>query len=180
MAHAITPAERPGTAASGSAIGAGIVAGLIGGIAMGMVAMIRAAIVGTGFFTPMQLIAATFYGPDALQAGASSIIVGMCGHLFNSALFGLIFGLVVGRRWSITGALTLGLAWGVVIWLIMTWIVLPAVDNTMRQAVEDMSVWWFIYHLVFGAGLLFTPPLAATFSGRPTTNGHESEEFERP
>jgi uncharacterized membrane protein YagU involved in acid resistance len=102
-----------------------------------------------------------------MQGGPAPIIVGMLVHMMNSAIFGLLFGLVVGRRWSVPAALGLGLLWSVVLWAAMTWITLPIFDPTMQMAVLKTPGWWFFYHLCFGAGLLFTPILAAAFSGKP-------------
>lgn len=156
---------RAGTAASKAAIGAGVVAGFIGGMVMGMMSMIHAAATGAGFFAPLKLIAATFYGSDALSGGAGPIVVGLMAHMMNSGILGLLFALVVGRRWSIGGALGLGLVWGVIIWAIMTWVVLPMADPTMHDAVLKSPGMWFMNHLVFGASLLLTPILARAFSG---------------
>lgn len=158
--------DRAGIAASKEAIGAGIVAGLIAGSVMGLVAMFRAALDGPGFFAPMKLIAATFYGPDALLLGVGPILLGMLFHLFNAAVFGLVFSLLVGRRWSIGGALGAGVVWGLILWLVMTWLVLPWANPLMYDAMMEIPGWWFFYHLVYGATLALTPPLAAAFAHR--------------
>lgn len=144
----------------------GLVAGLIGGIAMAMTAMIRAWAVGMGFWLPPKLIAATFFDVEALIGGAGVIAVGLMVHMAMSAGLGMVFGLVGGSRMSAGAACALGMVYGVVVWTATTYIGLPLVNDVMSERMAMQPVWWFTYHLVFGAMLLFTPPLARSFSTR--------------
>lgn len=124
---------------------------------MGMVAMIRAIAGGMSFWLPMQQIAATFYGSEALLGGFGPTIVGMMIHLMFSAAFGGVVGLFV-YRFSAGATFWVGMLAGIIIWAVMTWIVMPVANPVMHQRVALMNGWWFVYHLVFG-GMLFLTPL---------------------
>lgn len=149
----------------GMALG-GLLAGLIGGVAMAMTAMIRAWVVGMGFWLPPKLIAATFYDVEALVGDAWVVIVGLMIHMVMSAALGAVFGVLGGARASAGAACALGLVYGVVVWAASTYIGLPLVNEVMSERMAMQPVWWFVYHLIFGAMLLFTPPLARSFSTR--------------
>src|SRR5579883_1541316 len=136
--------------ASGEVIGAGIIAGLIAGIILGGFAMAYASIVGAGVWTPMQEIAATFYGPIALLK-TSAAFWGVIIHLVVSALWGILFATIIPRRISPWEAYLGGLLFGIGVWIAMTFLVLPTVDPTMRARVALMPGTWFLLHLAFGA-----------------------------
>lgn len=157
-----------GTAGTRSALSAGAVAGLIAGIGMGLAAMLREwAVSGdaNAFWMPMKLIAATFYGVDALIGGTAVILVGMVTHLAVAAFWGFLFGLFIGGRNSVGGAILYGLIYGVVVWAVMSWIAQPIFNPDMQvRTVGAIPGWWFIYHLVYGGLLCFTPLLARTFA----------------
>lgn len=151
--------------ASARALG-GAVAGMIAAVVMALVAMIRAAAGGLGFWLPMKNIAALFYGVDALIGGAGAAVVGIIIHLIVGAVAGLVLGLLAGNRLNVLTALIAGLVWGVVIWAVNTWIILPLVNQVMLDRVMTAPVWWLVYHLVFGGLLLLIPPLVRAFAGR--------------
>ncbi len=156
--------DRGGTDRGGSAVAGGIVAGLIAGVVMGVVSMLHAAATGLGFFLPLRLIAATAYGVDAEIGGANVITAGLALHLIASMIFGLIFGVLVGRRMHAGVAFVWGLIYGIVVWALMTFIGLPSIDPTMRARVAMMPISWFINHLVFGGMLFLTPLLSRAFA----------------
>lgn len=147
----------------------GLFAGLIAGIVMAMVAMIRASALGLGFWLPVKQIAALWYGTQALIVGAGAIWAGLLSHMMMSVLFGILFGAAVGRDISVGGSFAAGLVYGIVIWAVMTWIVLPFANEVMLERVTLMPWWWFGYHLIFGGMLLLTPPLVKAFAeSRPS------------
>jgi hypothetical protein len=131
---------------------AGVVAGIIGGMLMAMIMMMATAAGGMGLFAPLRLIAATFYGKDAM-AGGAPLIVGLIVHMMNSMVFGVIFAWIAGRRRAAFPALMAGVAFGVAIWAVMTFGGLPMLNPMMRERVVMMPVAWFIAHLAFGMGV---------------------------
>lgn len=151
---------------TGARFTAGAIAGVIAGIVMAMIAMSRAAFVGMSFWFPVEQIAATFYGVDALLGGGGPIIVGVLIHMVTSAVLGGLAGLFLAKL-STAGAFGAGLLVGVVIWALMTFLVLPIANEVMRERVALMSGWWFTYHLVFGGMLFLTPVLFRRLGHRP-------------
>lgn len=135
----------------------GPVAGIIAGIIMAIVSMLITAAMGMGFWLVPKMIAATFLGVDALVGGAGAVILGVIVHLIVSAILGLIFAFLTPRIISASSDFGLGIVFGVVVWAVMTFIVLPLINDVMRDRVALMPFAWFIEHLVFGGSLALTP-----------------------
>ena len=148
---------------TGPSFWGGVVAGLIGGIPMGIAASFKASTVGFSMGLPMEQVAALFYGVDALLGGASVLTVGVSIHLVTSMVYGGIFGIIFVRVRSAAVALIVGLIYGIAIWAFMTYFVLHQINTTMGVRVALIPFWWFIYHLIYGAMLGFTPLLANAF-----------------
>jgi hypothetical protein len=160
MAGAQT-ASRPELEARGGAreiIGAGVVAGIIGGMLMAMIMMMATAAGGMGLLAPLRLIAATFYGKDAMTGGGP-LIVGLMAHVMSSMVFGVIFTGIAGRRLAALPALMGGVAFGVAIWAVMTFGGLPLLNPMMRGRVAMMPAVWFVAHVAFGMGVGSAPAL---------------------
>jgi hypothetical protein len=143
---------------AGEIIKAGVVAGIIGGMLMAMIMMVATAAGGMGLLAPLRLIAATFYGKDAMTGGGP-LIVGLMVHMMNSMVFGVLFAWIAGRRLATLPALMAGVAFGVAIWAIMTFGGLPMLNPMMRESVAMMPVAWFIAHVAFGMGVGSAPAL---------------------
>jgi hypothetical protein len=131
----------------------GIIGGLIGSVLMGMVAMILFPVFGIGsFWQPMNLIAAVFnqnWGTDP-GFGIDSII-GLTVHMMIAAILGLMF--AWGIRTRASGAALVGwaIAWGLVVWVVAHFIVLPLIDPVMGRL---FPVWLFaLAHAMYGLGL---------------------------
>ena len=147
-------------------IGGGI-AGVLAGIAMAIAAMLYAAANGSGLWLPVRSIAATWYGTNALSGGVEVLIVGMLTHLGTSAFCGVVFGALPLSRRRATAALLGGLLWGMVIWAIMSFAVMPWVNPTMYAGTVGREPgWWFALHLIYGATLVVTPSLVRMISAR--------------
>ena len=93
-----------------------------------------------------QGVAATVLGPAALDGGAAAIAVGLALHLAVAFTWSAIF-VVVAREWqplrdalrTPTGALAVAAAYGPVIWLAMSLVVIPlATGRPPRLGVR----WW--------------------------------------
>lgn len=142
----------------------GAVAGLISGVAMILVAMIYSAAIGEGFSFPLKEIAATFVGVEAIIGGAGTILIGAVTHLIVAAAWGAIFGLALPADSTPTAAYGWGLAFGVGVWLVMSFVALPIFNSVMADRVALYSGMWFAYHLVFGVVLGTTPDIARRMS----------------
>lgn len=141
-------------------LGGGAVGGVIGGMVMAMFAMIFAAANGKGFLMPLKLIAATLFSKDAMSGGAGVLLVGLMIHMMASIGWGIIFAAVMRRALSTANGIPIGAIFGIVVWAIMTFVVLPLVNPVMRQSVSMMPGAWFIEHVLFGMGVGLAPLLS--------------------
>ena len=110
---------------------AGFLIGIVAGIIFAMFEMIVAALMGMGFFAPLRMISAIVLGEGALDPSYSlgaAIVVGLIVHMMLSAVYGVIFGLVVSgwallrqRIWVVVVATVYGL----LLWLVNFYIIAP-------------------------------------------------------
>src|SRR5579859_6456501 len=138
----------------------GIIGGLVGGIAMAMLMMIVTAVQGMGFLRPLYLIAALFNQQWAMVQGLDvvPVLIGAMVHMVNSAVFGLMFALLLGliargSRLDVWGWALAGTVWGVVLFVVNQYAVLPIVDPAMAQGAGGVLLWWIVSHLMFGVVL---------------------------
>jgi hypothetical protein len=147
-----------------------IVAGLIASVVMGMVEMIYEAVAGDGFWSPVIYIGATVLrGLQSLQPPAGfhfgGVILGLMGHMMNSAILGLVFTAVVARRIASRGSLIItGAVYGLVVFFVMWNVILPIVDRVML----NLNAPFFAFsHIMWGAALGWLLPAPATATTRP-------------
>src|SRR5919197_3211283 len=95
-----------------SKMGAGIVAGLLAGVLFGMMMQMMTAPAENGMRMPMMAMVAKVVRSD-------SLVVGWLYHLFNSAVIGALFGLILGNRaHSYGGGAGWGLLYGAFWWVL--------------------------------------------------------------
>jgi len=147
-------------------------AALFAGIVMGMLEMLFAALAGSGFWTPLVFIGATVQRdlqtltPPAPFL-AVSVVLGMMGHLLNSVVLGVVFAWFAAPRVrGVAGIVGGGIAFGLIIFVVTWFVVLPLVDPVMLR-VDPAG--FAISHVAWGAtlgGLLARRPAPAlSFSG---------------
>lgn len=143
----------------GDKIKIGIIAGVTGAILMAMWSMGYAAAQGLGLFLPLRLIAATFFGVEALVGGAGVLLTGMMLHFVTASAWGVLFALLLPRDAGYAVSLLAGAAYGgIVVLVVMTYAILPALDQVMRERVELTWFSWVVTHLIYGVVLgLLTP-----------------------
>jgi hypothetical protein len=150
-------------------VGAGIGAGMVAALVMGILAMIVFGARGQGFFTPLQVIAAVLMGSDALVYTFWSTLLGLGIHLITGAFFGALFALIARPIRTQSMRMAAGLTYGTVVFLVMTYLVLPWANPIMAAAIEPG--WFYLYHLAYGAVLPLMLPRRATVT---TTYRRES------
>lgn len=134
------------------------ISGMIAGALMGMWTMIVEAFLpsGTGFWSPMNFIAATvlrYLQNVSASAGfdLAGVVVGVLGHMMNSIIFALIFAyLIAPRIHSMMGEIVAGIVYGILIYVVMWYAVVPLIDPVMLNL---NSLVFFIGHLIFGGVL---------------------------
>ncbi len=133
-------------------------------IAMGMIEMVYEGLVGAGFWSPLVFIGATVLrGLQSVEIPVTfhpaAVVLGTMGHMMNSALFGILFAWLVSRT-AVPRArlLQAGALYGLVIFLVMWYGIVPAVDPVMRNLNGAMFA---IAHIMWGAmlGLALQQPV---------------------
>ncbi|RQH01435.1 ATP-binding protein [Natrarchaeobius oligotrophus] len=165
----ITLPRAPETTESGSALGidgnrlgAAAVASIVAGLAMGLYLQ---------YAQGLLPVIGALYGVD-------NAVVGWITHLFHSVVFGLVFaaGTVrpAARRYHGVAARTgLGIAWGVVLWLVAAGVVMPAWLTAVgvQAVVPNLTGPGLVSHVLWGGvlGGLYTV-LADRFDRTSTTS----------
>lgn len=145
----------------------GAASGVAGGAVMALFSMGVCALTGYGFLFPFKAVGAAFVGADALVGGAGVVVYGLVLHLLASVAFGVLFAAGARRTSASTsGAALGGLAYGLVILVLMTYVVLPLVNPTLRERVVLMPGAWFTHHVLYGLGLSLAWISSRYLSGR--------------
>lgn len=135
----------------------GAVVGAVAGVAMAGWAMVTSLIGGNGFLTPVQLIAATFFGEDALKLTPLVFVTGLLLHMATSMTLGAMIGPALGWPMSAWASGVIGVLWGVVAWAVFTFVIMPQGNVVMRLATDKIPVTWFLGHVIFGGVLGLMP-----------------------
>jgi hypothetical protein len=137
---------------------AGAVAGLVAGVVFGLMMQLMSAPAPDG--TPMSMMVMV-----AQVVGSSSVAVGWLYHLFNSAVIGAAFGLLLGgrARSSVGRSLLLGAGWGILWWVLGGLILMPLFLGMppfaplrmapMRPVAMGSLMGHLVYGVVLGASL---------------------------
>lgn len=147
----------------------GAIVGLIAGMVMAMWAMIVAAMMGAGLLASPQMIAEPLFGPFHMCTfNPGAFVVGLMIHMMFSLVFGIVFaaiwqGINQGGIVPIIG----GMVYGVMIWLVMSYVVAPVVGSHIAQ---EMPTWaWLVAHLMFGVVLGLWPAVRYADFRAPAT-----------
>ncbi len=142
-------------------------AGIIASIVMGMIDMIYEAVAGAGFWSPVVFIGATVLrGLQSLQAPVpflfGGVVLGLMGHMMNSVILGFIFARIFSRSAKSQGGLAgVGAVYALAVFVVMWYVVVPAVDPVMRQL---NGTAFGIAHIMWGAvlGWVVSQPAGTT------------------
>jgi hypothetical protein len=159
----------------------GVIAGITGGVLMMIFTMLSTATyLHLGFFTPMYAIAVPLIGEKPLMTSVKDgafylafgpALLGLAVHLFWSALWGLIFGLLA-RRLHLSGgtAILSGLVYGVLVMLVMIFVVLPifGTSNAFQLLGPFSLLLTAANALFYGMSLGLWPVLQPQFFAGPT------------
>lgn len=128
----------------------GVAAGLVAGVVFGLIMQFSSAPTPEGGTIPgMQMV--------AMVVRSNSIAVGWLYHLFNSAVIGALFALVLGNRiHGYSGGFSSGALWGIVWWVLGALILMPllldmpAFASLRMPPMRPMAMGSLIGHLVYG------------------------------
>jgi hypothetical protein len=143
---------------------AGVISGLIGGVLMAVWAMISTTAQGLGAFAVLELIGAAFRGPEALIKGPFTLVFGIVLHLVVASAFGVLFATLVRRDTPATIATIAGFAYGLGLFVLMSFVVVPVVDPVMSNRVSMMIGTVLTMHVLYGFGVGLAPRLRREFA----------------
>jgi hypothetical protein len=147
---AVRPGDREGWR---RVLGGGAAAGVLGGVFIAAILVVMNLMQGRGFWAAFKGAGAPFLGERAMQPGfdAVAVLVGALCHFAISIGWGILFAaLVYGVSRGATVAL--GIAWGVVVWLGMYYVVLPLAGLGEMASASPVGL-AVLNHLVFGLGV---------------------------
>ncbi|HEX8006725.1 MAG TPA: hypothetical protein VF482_09900 [Trebonia sp.] len=129
----------------------GVAIGIAAGVVMAVWLMVVTWITGSGFWTPLNLVAHTFYRSAPLNAtfSAPAMVIGLAVHMTVAGIFGIAIAAFAQRR---PAKRSLVIAGGIlfvgVVWPVMQYGVWYSLD---KMAAGEVTTWIFAFgHLVFG------------------------------
>jgi hypothetical protein len=136
---------------------AGIVAGLIAGLPFGIMMQLMLAPTPEGNQVPMMMMV-------AMVVRSENLLAGWLYHLFNSAVIGALFGVLLGTAAdaNTSRSLALGTAWGVVWWIVGALILMPlllgmpAFAALRMPPMRPVAMGSLLGHLIYGVILGLT------------------------
>ncbi len=137
----------------------GAIGGIIAGLVFAMFEMVMAALLNGAFFGPLRMIGAIVLGREALQPSyplLTAIVVGLVVHMMLSAIYGIVFALIVAAVPALASSpaalIAAASVYGLVLWLVNFYVVAPLADWVWFT--QSNPVVQFIAHTVmFGAVL---------------------------
>lgn len=158
---------------------AGCAAGIVLAFALGLQALSR----GLSFAYPFRLLSRGFFNDSTRNEGLIWLLAGVGLHFSASIALGIGFSYLIrchvpGDQNQVAGdrAFVSGVGYGAMVWVGMTFILLPAFNPTFRSYVMRQSLWWFLFHVFFGVTLMMVPDLRRALmrrSYRKTQRPHE-------
>lgn len=132
-------------------IRAGVVGGVVGGLVMAGFAMTTMWLVGSGFWTPVNLIANTFWRGAPLDGtfSVAGLVIGVAVHMVMALLFATLIAIGASRLPANRSLVVAGgLVFAPILWVVMQYGIWHEVDG---QAAEAFTPWVMaIAHLLFG------------------------------
>lgn len=143
----------------GRAFGGGIVAGIVAGLVLAAINVGMNVAEGRDIWPALKGAGIPFLGERAAQPGfdLEAVLVGAGSHLGISIIWGLLFATLFNGA-SKLGTVALGAVWGVVVWLVMYYLVLPIAGFSELPKMVPMNQ-AVVMHVLFGVilGIAFLP-----------------------
>ena len=153
MVAAMPTLNEHGELKATKVLSAGAVAGILAGSAMAICLMLIAMIAGEGFWLPLKKISVTLLGESAIQNSVFElwpVMAGIMIHFATAIAFGIVFAFIEERRQSYSSAVRAGIIYGLNVWIIMQFLVLPAI-NPVVAGMPYLQL--AILHIIFGGTL---------------------------
>jgi len=113
-----------------------LIGGVVASLVVAMWEMVVEALIpnGAGFFGPPIAIGATLIrdlqgASNPIPFDLAALVLGLMGHMMNSVILAVIFGIVVRRLGLTNGRLVAaGMAWGALVFAGMWFVIVPVID----------------------------------------------------
>ena len=156
-------------------VGPGVLAGLLAATVMGVILMTGSAMLGRGFWGPLQLIGATLLRDRWSEMPVLAGFVGVVLHLAVGVAWGVVFTALTRRIEGRSNLAMLGILFSAFVFLVMTYGVAPWASPWFFASYHVGR--YFIVHLVFGLVLGLSLPSAehaiATRRAHALRRGHD-------
>ena len=130
----------------------GAVGGILAGMVFAVVTMWFTASTAGKADMPLRMISTVVKGDQAMAAGTTSVGLGLVVHVVLSALFGMVFALVV-PRFGTNGTIALaGTVYGALLYVVNFLVLAPLAFTVFRAANQPFELF---AHVVFGTLLSF-------------------------
>lgn len=130
----------------------GLVAGIVAGMVFAGVTMWFTASMGNPAEMPLHMISTIVLGAGAMEAGTTSVAVGLVVHLVLSAAFGMVFALVVPLMRTNGTVALVGTVYGALLYVVNFLILSPIAFPVFQNANQPFELF---AHVVFGTLLSF-------------------------
>ncbi len=167
---------------AGGAVKAGLVGGALAGMMMGLWQMVVGSVadeptavqgIETSFWTPMTAIPSVLFGLDWFHEDFEfwPVVLGIAGHMMNAMVLGVIGVAIIvgvaGRRPRPGAALAAGLAYGLVLEVVMVNLIVNSIQEPNALYTSTPRWSWWAAHAIFGVVLaLVAVPLLERRYGR--------------
>ncbi|MFB1480606.1 hypothetical protein [Corallococcus sp. RDP092CA] len=139
----------------------GALAGTLGAFAMAVLAFAFSGALRGEPWKPALLVAGLFFRGGAAH-GVVPVLLGLLVHFTLAGGLATGFALLLPRRGTAVAALCLGVLYGLGLWAVMTWLMIPFASPPLSR--EAPSALLFLLHLAFGAALGTVPAARAVFT----------------
>ncbi|RKH43759.1 hypothetical protein D7X55_22885 [Corallococcus sp. AB049A] len=128
----------------------GALAGTLGAFAMAVLACAFSGVLNGEPWRPALLVAGLFFR-DGTAQGVGAVLLGLLIHFSVAGGMATGFALLLPRRGTAVAALCLGVLYGMGLWTVMTWLMIPFASPPLSH--EAPTSMLFLLHLAFGAAL---------------------------
>jgi hypothetical protein len=148
------------------AVKGGVIAGLVSGVVLSVILAILNALEGKSVLGGLKFASYPFLGRRAFDTGFDhvAIVAGVASHLAVSVVWGALFGLIFFGL-SRGKTLVAGAFWGLVVWAVMLYVVLPVLgfpaggDNPVAMAIFTHALFGVTMAAAFLPFQRVLPPL---------------------
>ncbi|WP_223640374.1 hypothetical protein [Corallococcus sp. EGB] len=132
----------------------GALAGTLGAFVMTVIACAFSGVLHGETWRPPLLVSGLFFR-GGVRHGVLPVLIGLFVHFSMAGALATGFAMLLPRRGTAVAALCLGVLYGMGVWTVMTWLMIPFASPPLSH--EAPTSMLFLLHLAFGAALGTVP-----------------------